>query len=317
MWPAVMRAAAAEFGADNPYGVVAFGIRRKESGGRALAYDTLTVYVASKAGVIERPVPTIEFELRGSAYELQPDVVAAGVPGPDLGGEAVFSGLHPGAPLRTAAGLTGGTGAILGDVTGARFLVTAGHLFGPNAGAEGVFAANPGDAQPTLIGSLERDLLDGNFELGGGMQGPIDLALVRLNSDGAQMATRTLAGNALRIGQVGLVNPISGALGQMFSPLLAAFSGPPTFVNATPFSIHLRGGARLAPYTLSLVLMTQFPISQPGDSGSVLCTTGQNRLGLGACAGRFMRGSVFEPFARALPLLREAAGEPGLRVWRG
>lgn len=313
LWPAVMARAKELFPPNNPYGVFSFGIGDKLVEGVPRGYRTLVVHVRRKLQDPANPIPKIEIEVGGRKLLVTPDVIATGAePRTHPGVGVMFSGLHSGAPIVAGAGTVaeaGGVGCLL--TTGGKrptHLITAGHLFYPGSPQPPpVFAGVPGSTTPVECGRLLVNLLDETARA----EFQIDAALVELSDT-------KLIDQGPPPGAPSLTDVESVVQGQSYSvqAYRPTANSPSRVVSAQllPNVIHLPAAPRPGFLVLEDVLQTSMPITQRGDSGTILFTASAPRRAVGSCVGRLGTSALFEPVSRSLQLFQRSI--PGIRLWR-
>jgi hypothetical protein len=294
-WPALMKAARKLFATSNPYGVFAFGVGRHTTEGRERANATLNVFVKYKDSRPRHRVPTISFRSGSRRLVVIPNVIATGrLPRSHSSGPAPFSGLYPGAVIRTGNEY-GGVACVLGRGEQATHLLTAGHLFSPGSIGARVVAARINGAPKQVVGTLVVNLLDSKG---------VDAAAVELTNAGRDLLGASSGGPRLAdvVGEDAVYDRPSVA----FRPTTHDYSIR-TQTLAAPTDALLSAGPR-GNYWVRGVAATHGAILDEGDSGSVLCTGDSNEFALGICVGDYHTQSVFEPVARALRLLEPSLG---------
>lgn len=294
-WPALMKAARRLFPADNRYGVFAFGVGHRTTQGRERASYALNVFVPYKTPTPKHSVPQIEFR-SGSRRVVAPLNVVATARRPicHSSGPAPFTGLHPGAVIRTGNEY-GGVACVLGQGSQATHLLTAGHLFSPGKVGAQVIAAQSNGAPKQIIGKLVVNLLD--------TQG-VDAAAVELTSAGQGLLAASSGGP--RLADVVGEDAVYDRPGVAFRPTTHDYSIRTQTLPA-PTDAFLSAGPR-GNYWVRDAVATPGAILGEGDSGSVLCTGSSNEFALGICVGDYHAQSVFEPVGRALRLLQPSLG---------
>jgi hypothetical protein len=310
-WPLVMAKAKERFPPGNPEGVFACGISEKVVGGIPRGYLTLVVHVRRKLRTPVYAIPEIRFHAAGIDYAVKPDVVAVGAaPGLTQGGGVVFSGLHLGAPIVAGTGRAaeaGGVACFLTD-NGAdpTHFVTAGHLFAPGAGIP-VFAGAPGTLIPIQCGVVQANLLEestpSTFE--------VDAALVRIvGNNWFREESPADAPNPTQI-----ENVVHGQVYNTQAYLPTAFyRSNATTARLLPNVVYPDSGVRSRALVLEDVVWTAQPITQPGDSGTILFERDPSTSAVGSCIGRVGMNALFEPLCRSIALF--ARSVPGIRLWR-
>lgn len=291
LWGAVLDAARHVFPPRNRYGVTAYAIGPCVREGRRLSTLTLNVYVVRKQLEPRWKVPTLNVEVGRKLWQVSPNVIATGKrPRVTAGGPPQFSGLHSGAAI-AVRGRTPSRGAIaclLGRQGNPTHALTAGHVF-PTAslGAKVIAAASP-RSMPRSIGKLVANFLD--------HQG-VDAALIELNAFG-----------------VGLVNqqgprPVDFASEiSCFEKLVRAYLATTNdfsrevVTERAPMDAHLYAPTR-GVFLVKDVIPTDGEITNPGDSGTLLCSGATKDLALGVSSGGLGHHSVFEPMERVLELV--------------
>lgn len=305
-WPHVLAAARRRFGKDNPYGIRAFGIDRRVKEGRRLGESALNVYVVHKQAEPEQRVPALVLRARG--LTVRPDVVGVGAE-PEGHDGARFSppllGLYPGAAIHVQGRVRqfGGVACLLGQGGRATHLLTAGHLFPTRQSGVEVLAGRRGEP-PSVIGRLQVNLLDAPF---GGVDHPLDVALVALTPRGMQMAEQSKDG--VRLNDFIASDALAGADVNAFLPTAHDCSRATELLEG-PLDAQMRSGAR-GVYFVQQVVGTRAVITNPGDSGTILFNGPLNAASaVGICVGQFGAMSIFEPFERALTALQEGTALP-------
>jgi len=305
-WPHVMAAARRKFGENNPYGIRAFGIDRKVTCGRRLSASALNVYVVHKHAAPERAVPALVVPGRG--LKVRPDVVGVGAePQGHEGARFVppLLGLYAGAAIHVRGRVRqfGGVACLLGDRGRATHLLTAGHLFPTRQADVEVLAARRGEP-PSVIGKLQFNLLESPFAT---MDHPLDVALVALTPRGTRMAEGSQDGVQLR--DFIASDALAGADVNAFLPTAHDCSRATELLDG-PLDAQMRSGAR-GVYFVQQVVGTRAVITNPGDSGTILYNGPPDAASaVGICVGKFGAMSIFEPFERALTILREGTALP-------
>lgn len=306
---AALRAARRAFPATNRYGVLGFGISHVRRRGRRLDHTSLTVYVEKKLARPTRRVPPLVFTSAGQRIRLEPDVRATGrQPLAHAAASRGFTGLHPGAPIRVGIEW-GGVGCLLTVDGTPTHLLTCGHLFEPDAEGTAVVAGD--GPQAVRVGRLVANLLDDSTLTRSDLAFPMDAALVELTPQGTELASRTasrLPVSGVRdSGLFGLDVQAFLATANDFSEVTTTGAGPVDFPG---MNAEVRGV-----YPVQHVLKTNGVLTQPGDSGTILLTTESPRRAVGTCIGAVGTAmSLFEPFARSIPSLADAASLP-LDIW--
>jgi hypothetical protein len=309
-----MRAAARRFSPGNRYGVVAYGIRGRRRRGRRDGTLGLVVYVVRKRERPRSPVPSFHVQVAGRALRIVPDVVGTGeMPRLAATEDAPFTGLHAGAAIKVGddSPELGAVGCLLTGGGGQpTHLVTAGHLF-EGAGADGdpTYAAASDDDDVICVGNLVANLLDEGDRRRVGLDRCVDVALVKLTDDGAQLATATRA--PCSIGGVLSSGAANGRSGQIFSWIAGDFS-PEGAISSLPTVVHFGESARGA-FSVSDVLTLEPRVTDAGNSGTALLSADADRQAIGVCVGAYRIDSVFEPLDRALAALRSKFGP--LDIW--
>jgi hypothetical protein len=313
LWASVMRAALRVFGPDNPYGVYAFGIGPRVSGGQRKE-RSLVVYVERKLIAPEHPIPALVLRYRGRRSTIVPDVVATG--GRARAAQAhgtTYSGLHAGAaiasPLGTGRMVIGGVACLLGDGQGPRYLLTAGHLFARGAGPVPVRAAASGTAPSQIVGHLAVNFLDAQPPPG---RHTLDVAAVKLEAAGAALARASTRGP--KPVDVMPSDRTDGVGARAFLPTAHDYSAEVSVVRG-PYHAFLAADARPGNYEVWDVLRTDRAITAPGDSGTILATADAPTLVIGSCVGEDRQVSLFEPLGVAIARLRRMTNET-LSIWR-
>jgi hypothetical protein len=292
LWPGTMRTARRVFRRGNPYGVFAFGIGPDIRGGRPRTNVVLNVYVDRKLAEPPRPVPPIRPASRSQSYTVVPNVIATGKPPrAAAGAQAPFSGLHPGAAFITGgpAPARGAIACLLGDSGTATHALTAGHVFAPGAGDRRALAASDAGGVPREVGQLVANFLDSDG---------VDVAVIQLNAQGRSMV-------------VPVGPPLSGHLAErsVWRRSVRAYRA-----TTGDYSRQTRTGDQPVDALLEAPLRGSFwvrdaigtdgEVTSPGDSGTILLAGVSSELAVGTCSGGFDAQSVFEPFSRALDLVR-------------
>jgi hypothetical protein len=309
---AALRAARRAYPPGNAAGVFAIDVGPRRRRGVEQGEETLRLYVERKDD--RAPAPEeVRFVHAGVRHRLRPDVVATGAPARAyVGRRPRGSGLHPGAPLlvRDGGARWGGVACVLGAGEG-RFLLTAGHLFRPGAVGAPVACARSPSRPPRPVGELFANLLD--QPAAEGDDDPLDAALVALSPEGVAVLEATDNPRAPRL--TNLIDAEAAAEGevQCFRPTSNDYSAPLGCALGRQV-VYLAAEARPAPVTLSSALRTDFVVTAEGDSGTILCTPGEERLAAGACVGTDGAGSLFTPLDRCVDRFNELYGLD-LRLW--
>jgi hypothetical protein len=309
---AALRAARRAYPPGNPEGVFAFDFGPRVRRGVVQREQTLRLYVGRKDGHAP-PVSVLRFGHAGVRHRLQPDVVATGVVARAAIGRGLrCSGLHPGASLlvRDGGARWGGVACLL--VAGSeKYLLTAGHLFRPGA-ARAPVACSLGPGRPMrVVGVLFSNLLD--RDAASGEDDLLDAALVALTPAGEAVLAATDEARAPRL--TNLIDAEAAAEGrvQCYRPTANDYS-PPVACSFGRRVAYLAADARPTPVVVSAALRTDFVITSEGDSGSILCSVGDERLAAGLCVGSDGVGSLFAPLDRCLDRFNELHGLE-LRLW--
>ncbi|HEU4404340.1 MAG TPA: hypothetical protein VFS43_03520 [Polyangiaceae bacterium] len=310
---AALRAARRAYPPGNPAGVFAIDVGPRCRRGVEQGEQTLRLFVERKDDRAPGP-DDVRFVHAGVRHRLRPDVVATGAPprAYAAGRRARGSGLHPGAPLlvRDGGARWGGVACVLRSGDG-RYLLTAGHLFRPgSAGAEVACARSP--SRPLrAIGALFSNLLD--LPAAEGDDDPLDAALVALSPEGVSVLEATDGARAPRLANLVDAEAAAEAEVQCYRPTSNDYS-PPLGCTFGRQVAYLAAEARPAPVAVSRALRTDFVVTAEGDSGTVLCTPGDERLAAGACVGTDGVGSLFAPLDRCVDRFNELHGLE-LRLW--
>jgi len=227
---------------------------------------------------------------------------------PSAKGIAAFTGLHPGAAIaaRVSASTSelGGVALLLeprdGDGNPTHFL-TCGHLFPPHAGGVAVFAARASSAKRLHVGTLVRNLLDA------GNEPQRDVAVVALTPDGVAMALE--GGPGPVIADYLPADDVFSQEARAFQPTRGAYSS--TVHTIGPFSEHVDAPLWPGGFDINGVVGTDAPVSELGDSGTILTTLDDPAIAVGVCTASDGDTSLFEPVGRAL----RAIATMELQLW--
>lgn len=309
---AALRAARRAYPPGNPAGVFAidFGPRRRR--GVEQGEQTLRLYVERKDDRAPSP-DDLRFVHAGVRHRVVPDMVATGAPArASASGRSRGSGLHPGAPLlvRDGGARWGGVACVLRSGEG-QFLLTAGHLFRPGVVGAPVACSRSASRPPRAIGELFANLLD--QPAAEGDDDPLDSALVSLSDEGVAMLEATENARAPRLTNLVDAETAAEAEVQCFRPTSNDYSAP-VGCSFGRQVVYLEAEARPTPVTISAALRTDIVVTVGGDSGTILCTLGEERLAAGACVGTDGIGSLFMPLDRCVDRFNELYGLE-LRLW--
>jgi hypothetical protein len=287
LWQPTLEVARRAYPARNKYGVLAFGIGPTIVEGRAQPCIGLNVYVVRKEREPRHPIAQVEVESGGKRWQVPVNVVGMGAPPvASRGRMPAFSGVHPGAAITTRrGGAFAAVCCLLGSRGQPTHAVTAGHLFRKGKAGAPVLAADKPRGLLRTVGHLQVNYLD---------SGDIDAALIRLTEAGVTMRndsgpplTDYLALQNCWGKQVRARLPTSGD----YSPeTQTALDGLDVLMTS-----HTRGR-----YWIRGAVSTVARVTQPGDSGTLLCSGLSNQFLVGVCAGSTGFHSVFEPFERVL-----------------
>ncbi len=297
-WPRIMDAAREIFPAGNPYGVFAFGVGPSVTRGHRTRTVGLNVYVAKKHAAPVVHVPVVEARIGKRVLSLRPNVVAAGRrPTASAAGDPELGGLYAGAPIRVDGrpAVFGGVACFVGAGDQPTHLLTAGHLFSPNAAGATVSAAAAPGGTPFAIGELAVNLLDG---------AAIDAAAVELNDAGRELLADGDSGPRL---VDSLAEPsVWDKPVRAFRPTTNDYSRA-TRTTTGPLDAFLDCDAR-GSYWVRDIIGTDGTVTEVGDSGTVLCAGASNQFALGLCVGEYQLHSIAEPVGRVLQHLSAAIG---------
>jgi hypothetical protein len=295
-----MSAARKLFPEKNRYGVFAFGIGTEVVAGRERSRTTLNVFVNYKHSQPKFAVPVISVRSAGRRVIVRPNVVATGrAPRAHAGVAPPFSGLYPGAPIRTGIE-HGGVACFIGSDDQITHFLTAGHLFAPDTaalnpgdGAQVIAAARPTPTKEIKVGTLAVNLLDTDG---------VDAAAVALTDAGRSL----IVSDGPTLVDVVSESAVFDRTGTVFRPLTHDFSQT-SQTSKGPVDALLSAGPR-GSYWVRGAVGTQNVIIDVGDSGSVLCSGDKNEFALGISVGDFQAQSIFEQIGRVLRLLRPTLG---------
>lgn len=291
MWTPVLDTARRVFGLRNRYGVHAYAIGPCVREGRRMPVLTLNVYVVRKQHEPRLAVPPLSIEVGRKTWHVMPNVIATGKrPRAVTGGAPRFSGLHPGAVI-AVRGRIPGRGAIsclLGKHGEPTHALTAGHVFPAGAHGAGIFAARSPGNTPRLAGKLVQNFLDHDG---------VDAALVQLSAAGVALVNERGPRLTDFVSELSCFNKLV----RSFLATTNDFSRE-VLTEPGPMDAHLSARTR-GVFLVKNVIPTDGEITNPGDSGTVLCAGPTNDLAVGVCSGELGHHSVFEPMSRVLELV--------------
>ncbi len=309
-----LQAAIAAYPAGNDSGVFGVSVRRRTSKGRRHRQRTVALFVSRKQFAPSVAVAPLRFRSGNGWFEVVPDVVATGREAVAGAGSAPsFTGLHAGAAMRVDFGLhcVGGVACLLAEHSEPSHLLTAGHLFPSGSGLVPVLASRSPLDPPEAIGVLETNFLEAQVSF-------MDVALVRLNAAGTQMALQSgMAPSLPRLES----QPFPSGLVQntwlrVFLPLTGDYVSD--LSGELPHNqFNVQSGCRGA-HVVRNVIETAFSHNTEGNSGTILLSDdrsgGVRGQGVGIAVAFAGGTSLYEPLDRAISLSTSAVGRP-LRVW--
>ena len=157
------------------------------------------------------------------------------------------------------------------------------------------------------IGDLAINLLD--------TKSSMDVALVKLTPDGMSLAQSTYFPVSLTkilswsnaLDSVDCVIYLASQGG--FSETIRCRQVP----KGNSFVMDHQGTPREEDYKIKDVLFTENWITEPGDSGTILCSYPNKSTTIGLCIGEYWGWTLFEPLSRVLKELRKSIKD--IRLW--
>jgi len=211
---------------------------------------------------------------------------------------ATLSGLNPRwtrsstVAVRGSTPLHGALACLLATNGSPTHALTAGHLFPHGAAGQAIFAAEAPGVPPRRAATLVENYLDTS---------DVDAALLKLDATGIAMVNTEGPPLAEAIASNGLHRLV-----RAFLATSNDFSRQ-VLTTGFPLDVTLSSPTR-GTYRVSDAISTEGEITNPGDSGTILCGGASNEIAVGLCSGAIGAHSIFVPFDRALALVIGTAG---------